>query len=89
MSDVINALIIRTRAHYPVTSIVVTHDMRTARKVADRIIMLYPFSRLKDGESQILFDGHPNTIDQTKDERVSQFIHGEAGSRLKEMAIDD
>ena len=89
MSDVINALIIRTRAHYPVTSIVVTHDMRIARKVADRIIMLYPFSRLKDGESQILFDGHPNTIDQTKDERVSQFIHGEAGSRLKEMAIDD
>ena len=51
--------------------------------------MLYPFSRLKNDESQILFDGHPNAIDQTKDERVSQFIHGEAGSRLKEMAIDD
>ena len=63
MSDVINALIIRTRSHYPVTSIVVTHDMRTARKVADRIVMLYPFSRLKSGEDQILFDGPPNTID--------------------------
>ena len=89
MSDVINALIIRTRSHYPVTSIVVTHDMRTARKVADRIVMLYPFPRLKSGESQILFDGPPNAIDQTNDERVTQFIRGEAGSRLKEMAIDD
>ncbi len=89
MSDVINARIIRTRSHYPVTSIVVTHDMRTARKVADRIIMLYPFTRLKNGESQILFDGPPNAIDQAKDTRVSQFIRGEAGSRLKEMAIDD
>ena len=55
MSDVINELILRTRAHHPVTSIVVTHDMRTARKVADRIVMLYPFSRLKNKEKQILF----------------------------------
>ena len=89
MSDVINALIIRTRSHYPVTSIVVTHDMRTAKKVADRIVMLYPFPRLKNGESQILFDGTPSAIDQAKDARVSQFIRGEAGSRLKEMAIDN
>ncbi len=89
MSDVINALIIRTRSHYPVTSIVVTHDMRTARKVADRIVMLYPFGRLKNGEPQILFDGPPNAIDQSKDQRITQFIRGEAGSRLKEMAIDD
>jgi phospholipid/cholesterol/gamma-HCH transport system ATP-binding protein len=89
MSDVINALIIRTRSHHPVTSIVITHDMRTARKVADRIVMLYPFSRLKSGEDQILFDGPPNAIDQTKDQRVTQFINGEAGARLKEMAIDD
>lgn len=89
MSDVINALIIRTRSHHPVTSIVITHDMRTARKVADRIVMLYPFSRLKSGEDQILFDGPPNAIDQTKDQRVTQFIKGEAGARLKEMAIDD
>ena len=83
MSDVINALIIRTRSHYPVTSIVVTHDMRTARKVADRIVMLYPFSRLKSGEDQILFDGPPNTIDQTKDQRVTQFIKGKQGLASK------
>jgi len=38
MSDVINELILGTRRQHPVTSIVVTHDMRTARKVADRIV---------------------------------------------------
>jgi len=85
MSDVINELILRTRKKHPVTSIVVTHDMRTARKVADRIVMLYPSSYLRDGESQIIFDGSPDTIDQASDPRVSQFVHGEAGARLEEM----
>ena len=41
------------------TSIVVTHDMRTARKVADRVVMLYPLSRLEPDEPQIIFDGPP------------------------------
>ena len=87
MSDVINELILRTRAHHPVTSIVVTHDMRTARKVADRIVMLYPFTRLKNNEKQILFDGPPQAIDTTNDHRVTEFVNGEADARLKEMAI--
>ena len=47
MSDVINELIMRTREQQSVTSIVVTHDMKTARKVADRVVMLYPLSRLE------------------------------------------
>jgi phospholipid/cholesterol/gamma-HCH transport system ATP-binding protein len=85
MSDVINELIIRTRQRLPVTSIVVTHDMHTARKVADRIVMLYPLPRLEDEESQIIFDGTPKELDDTDDPRVSQFINGEAGERLMEM----
>ncbi|AMV30660.1 putative ABC transporter ATP-binding protein [Pirellula sp. SH-Sr6A] len=85
MSDVINELMMRTRKRYEVTSIVVTHDMHSARKVADRIIMLYPYSRLKPGESQILFDGPPSELDFTRDRRVKQFVTGEAGERLMEM----
>jgi len=85
MSDVINELIMRTRRKYPVTSVMVTHDMLSAKKVADRIIMLYPFSRLEKGESQILFDGTPDEIDRTQDRRVHQFVRGEAGERLMEM----
>ncbi|TWT39558.1 ABC transporter ATP-binding protein [Blastopirellula retiformator] len=85
MSDVINELVLRTRSRYPVTSIVVTHDMRTARKTADRVIMLYPASRLKGDEPQILYDGPPEGLDDCQDRRVTQFIHGEAGERLMEM----
>jgi phospholipid/cholesterol/gamma-HCH transport system ATP-binding protein len=85
MSDVINELILNTRRRHPVTSIVVTHDMRTAQKVADRVVMLYPLTRLEDGQSQVLYDGPPKNIEQASDQRVSQFVRGEAGQRLMEM----
>lgn len=85
MSDVINELMIRTRQRQPVTSIIVTHDMHSARKVADRIIMLYPFGRIKPGESQMVYDGPPSQIDRASDKRVRQFVQGEAGERLMEM----
>lgn len=85
MSDVINELIARTRRRNPVTSIVVTHDMNTARKVGDRIIMLMPESRTQDGESQIIFDGTPQQLEQSRDRRVQQFVNGEAGERLMEL----
>ena len=85
MSDVINELIIRTRRRNPVTSIVVTHDTNTARKVADRVIMLMPTARLDDDESQIVFDGSVPEMDACRDRRVQQFINGEAGERLMEL----
>ena len=88
MSDVINELIIRTRRRNPVTSIVVTHNMITARKVADRIIMLMPISRLEPHEEQIVFDGTPGELQTCRDRRVQQFVNGEAGERLMEMRTE-
>lgn len=85
MSDVINELILRTRTRNPVTSIVVTHDMNTAKKVADRVVMLMPEPRLDPGESQIIFDGTVSELEQCRDRRVQQFINGEAGERLMEL----
>jgi phospholipid/cholesterol/gamma-HCH transport system ATP-binding protein len=85
MGDVINELMLSTRRHHPVTSIIVTHDMRTAQKVADRVVMLYPLSRLAEGEPQILYDGPPDAIQRDPDGRVTQFVRGEAGERLMEM----
>ena len=85
MSDVINELILYTRSRYPVTSVVVTHDMKTAKKVADRIVMIEPVARLGPQESQMLYDGPAESIDQSRDRRVTQFVHGEAGERLMEM----
>ena len=85
MSDVINELMLRTRQRQAVTSIIVTHDMHSARKVADRIVMLYPFGRVRSGESQVVYDGPPNEIDRADDKRVRQFVKGEAGERLMEL----
>ncbi|MCA9237892.1 MAG: ATP-binding cassette domain-containing protein [Planctomycetales bacterium] len=86
MSDVINELMIRVRDRLGVTSIMVTHDMNSARKVSDRIVMLYPLTRLDDDESQTLYDGKPEDIDKSTDRRVTQFIRGEAGDRISELA---
>jgi phospholipid/cholesterol/gamma-HCH transport system ATP-binding protein len=85
MSDVINELILNTRRKHPVTSIVVTHDMRTTRKVADRVVMLYPLARLAKGAPQVLYDGPPDGLDGAADGRVRQFVAGEAGERLTEI----
>ena len=85
MSDVINELILKARARPRVSSVVVTHDMHTARKVADRIVMLYPLFRLKPGEPQIVFAGTPAELDACRDPRIRQFIEGRAGGRLSEL----
>jgi phospholipid/cholesterol/gamma-HCH transport system ATP-binding protein len=85
MSDVINGLILQTRQRHPVTGIVVTHDMKTVRKVADRVVMLYPLARLRPGEGQLLFDGPPAALEDCPDRRVRAFVEGEAGERLNEL----
>jgi phospholipid/cholesterol/gamma-HCH transport system ATP-binding protein len=86
MSDVINELILQTQHTKKTTGVVVTHDMKTVIKVADRVIMLYPLARLQPDESQILFDGPPEELEHCPDPRVGQFVRGEAGERLREMA---
>ena len=87
MSDVINELILQTQHTKKATGVVVTHDMKTVTKVADRVIMLYPITRLKPDESQVLYDGGPEGLESCPDPRVRQFVRGEAGERLREMAM--
>lgn len=86
MSDVINELILQTQRTKKTTGVVVTHDMKTVTKVADRVVMLYPLARLGAGESQVLYDGPPDALEDHPDPRVRQFVRGEAGERLSEMA---
>ena len=85
MSDVINELILQTQASRKVTSVVVTHDMHTVRRVADRVVMLYPLSRVAPEQPQVIFEGVPDEAFESQDPRVSCFVRGEAGARLKEM----
>ncbi|MEN0111339.1 MAG: ABC transporter ATP-binding protein, partial [Planctomycetota bacterium] len=66
--------------------VVVTHDMHSARKVADRIVMLHPVARLGGSATQVLYDGDPGEIDSSRDARVTQFVRGEARDRIEELA---
>jgi phospholipid/cholesterol/gamma-HCH transport system ATP-binding protein len=70
-SDVINELILKLQSKLNVTSITVTHDMQSAFKIADRIVML--------ADGKIVFDGTPDDIRNSKDEVVKRFVVGEAG----------
>jgi phospholipid/cholesterol/gamma-HCH transport system ATP-binding protein len=83
MTDVINELILQTRRRRPVTGIVVTHEMRTVQKVADRVVMLYPLARLAAGDRQVLYDGPPSGLAAAPDPRVRQFVEGDARDRLR------
>jgi phospholipid/cholesterol/gamma-HCH transport system ATP-binding protein len=86
MSDVINELILRTHERGNVTSIVVTHDMRTVERVANRVVMLAPLAQLATGESQILFEGTAQEAMSSSDPRVDQFVYGKAGERIEELS---
>ena len=70
MGDAINDLIKELHDKLKVTSIAVTHDMKSAYKLANRIAMLY--------EGKIIEIGTPQEIKSTKNPVVKQFIHGEA-----------
>jgi len=87
MSDVINQLILQTQRTKKTTGVVVTHDMKTVNKVADRVVMLYPLDHLEPDEPQILYDGPPENLESCSDPRVGQFVRGEAGERLRELAL--
>ena len=67
---VIDRLMVRTREHLGVTGVVVTHDMRSAYTVGDRIAMLY--------EGRVRQVGSVAEIQETEDPVVRQFIEGRA-----------
>jgi phospholipid/cholesterol/gamma-HCH transport system ATP-binding protein len=72
----INNLIIELRDKLKVTSIVVTHDMNSAYQVADSIAMFY--------KGQIIADGTPDEIKNSRHPVIQQFIHGEAHGPITE-----
>ncbi|MFH1686822.1 MAG: ABC transporter ATP-binding protein [bacterium] len=69
-ADMINDLIVELNQKLKVTSIAVTHDMTSAYKIADRIVMLY--------QGRVEFDGTPDQVRATDNQIVQQFITGRA-----------
>ena len=75
MADVINHLIVNTVRDLGVTTLSITHDMTSARKIANRIAMIY--------KGKIIWHGATDQIDKSGNEYVDQFIHGRAEGPIK------
>ncbi|NLD92468.1 MAG: ABC transporter ATP-binding protein [Fibrobacter sp.] len=78
MTDKINDLILSLRERLGMTSIVVTHDIGSAYKIADKIAMIH--------EGKIIFDGTPGEIRKTHNPYIQQFIKGQ---RKMHYAVED
>ncbi len=77
VADAINELIVRMKEKLSVTSIAITHDMKSAYKIADRIAMLY--------QGKIIEVGTPEEIKASPDLIVQQFIQGRSEGPIKIM----
>jgi phospholipid/cholesterol/gamma-HCH transport system ATP-binding protein len=75
MADVINDLIARSVRQLGATAISITHDMASARKIADRIAMLY--------QGRIIWQGPVAQVDRSGNPYVEQFIHGRGEGPIK------
>jgi len=78
MADIINDLIISTVKDVGATALSITHDMVSARKISDKIAMLYG--------GKIIWQGPTKEIDHSGNPYVEQFIHGRAEGPIK-MAV--
>jgi phospholipid/cholesterol/gamma-HCH transport system ATP-binding protein len=78
MADIINDLIVSTVKDVGATALSITHDMTSARKISDRIAMLY--------QGKIIWQGPTAEIDRSGNPYVDQFIHGKAEGPIK-MAV--
>jgi phospholipid/cholesterol/gamma-HCH transport system ATP-binding protein len=72
-ADVINELILKLQKELGITSIAVTHDMNSAYKIADRIIMLH--------NGKVLLDGNADTFKNSDLPVVQQFVKGETSEK--------
>ena len=77
VSDSIDQLMRRVRDQFNITSIVITHDMRSARRIGQRIIYL------RDG--QVYLDAPADEVFNSTDPVISRFVKGEAD--LKEVEL--
>ncbi|MBU6474748.1 MAG: ATP-binding cassette domain-containing protein [Alphaproteobacteria bacterium] len=75
MADVINDLIIAASKDLGATTLSITHDMASARKIADNIAMIY--------KGKIIWHGAAGDIDNSGNPYVDQFIRGQAAGPIK------
>lgn len=76
MADVINDLIVKCVKELGATALSITHDMASARKIADYVAMIY--------QGEIIWYGSIGELDKSGNEYVDQFIHGRADGPITE-----
>jgi len=75
MADVINDLIVTCVKDRGITALSITHDMASARKIGDRIAMLY--------HGKLIWIGPAKDVDETDNAYLDQFVHGRADGPIK------
>lgn len=78
MADVINNLIVAVNQKVGATALTISHDMQSAKKIGDRIAMLY--------QGKIIWVGPAEDVENSGNEYVDQFIHGRVEGPIK-MAL--
>lgn len=78
MADVINELIVKSVKELGATALSITHDMASARKIADNVAMIY--------DGKIIWHGPVGDLDHSGNEYVDQFIHGRADGPITKLA---
>ncbi len=67
----VDRLIVKMRDTFSITSIVVTHDMKSAARIADRVVVLF--------DGKVYLQGPPGEVLESNDPRVRQFVEGRSG----------
>lgn len=75
MADVINDLIVDSVKDLGATTLSITHDMASVRKIADRVAMIY--------KGKIIWSGTRAEVDNSGNDYVDQFIHGRAEGPIR------
>ena len=78
MADVINKLIVHVNQVVGATALTITHDMASAKKIGDRIAMLF--------DGKIIWAGPPSELENSGNDCLDQFIHGRTTGPIK-MAL--
>ena len=79
MSDVINELIVKCVKDLGATALSITHDMASARKIADRVAMIH--------QGRIIWTGRSSEIDRSDNPYVDQFVHGRGEGPIRMQVL--
>ena len=80
MGEIVDSLIVSNVRDLGATALTITHDMESARRIGDRIAMLY--------EGKIVWIGKTEELDRSENEFIQQFINGQVDGPMAELGAE-